>query len=203
MSAWEISPPRLALAAALATLLASGAAATWVHRQAAAELREQTEEKFAALMQVRRAALLEYLESVREEIRFWNKNRVMRGALKEFSAAFEELGPDAETELQRLYIHENPYPVGGKDNLEFASDGSEYSAVHGRYHYFLRTFLLHRGVYDMFLFNANGDLVYTSFKEDDYATNLVTGRYKDSDLGRAFREARDRSRRAASTTSCR
>ena len=40
-----------------------------------------------------------------------------------------------------------------------------------------------------FLFAPNGDLVYTVFKELDYATNLNTGEWKDSDLGNAFHVA--------------
>ena len=128
-------------------------------------------------------------ESVLEETRFWNKNRVMRQALVEFSFAFDELGPDAGATLQRLYIDENPFPLGQKDNLERALDGSLYSEVHARYHYWLRSFLLHRGVYDVFLFQPDGDLVYTSFKERDYATNLNTGPWKHTDLGKALRKA--------------
>jgi methyl-accepting chemotaxis protein len=161
-----------------------------VYRKAAEQLIHVEEDKFLALMQVRRGRLAEYLDSVREETRFWARTRMMRAALQEFSAAWKQLGDDPEAVLQRLYIEENPYPEGERDNLEFAADGSAYSAVHARYHYWLRSFLLHRGVYDVFLFDADGDLVYTSFKEADYATNVLTGR-------------RSRSPRPGSTRSCR
>lgn len=160
-----------------------------LYRSAADELESANREHFVALMQVRRAELGRYLESVLEETRFWNKNRVMRQALVEFAIAYDELGPEGPETLQRLYIDENPFPRGQRDNLEKAPDGSRYSDVHGRYHYWLRSFLLHRGVYDVYLFQPDGDLVYTSFKERDYATNLDTGRWKDSDLGKALRQA--------------
>jgi methyl-accepting chemotaxis protein len=162
-----------------------------LYRTGAQELEAANEERFTALMQVRRDALTAFLESMLEETRFWNKNRVMRQALVEFSITFDELGPDVEAELQRLYIDENPFPAGRRDNLERAPDGSRYSQVHARYHYWLRSFLLHRGVYDVFLFEPDGDLVYTSFKERDFATNLNTGEWKDTDLGKALREALD------------
>ena len=172
------------------TLLASGVTGAVAYRLAAAGHIATTSDKFAALMSVRRNRMAEYLSSVVEETRFWNSNRIMRTALVEFSEAWSKL-EDPESTLQRLYITENPYPTGEKDNLESAGDDSEYSVVHARYHYWLRSFLVHRGVYDVFLFDPQGNLVYTSFKEFDYATNLLKGRYKDSDLGRAFREARD------------
>ncbi len=173
------------------TLLCT-AATGWVAYRLSEEIHVYAvSDKFTALMNVRRERLLEYLESVVEETRFWNNNRIMRAALMEFSGAWKEMAQDQEATLQRLYIHENPYPTGMKDNLEAAPDGSRYSVVHARYHYWLRSFLLHRGVYDVFLFDPDCNLVYTSFKELDYATNLVSGEWKDTDLGRAFREARD------------
>ncbi len=185
-------PPRVrsAIAMLLATLASVAMPSLAIYVSASIELRAASDDKYLALMQVRRDALREYLQSVLEETRFWNKNRVMRTALVELSAAWKELS-EPEATLQRLYIDENPFPIGEKDNLEYATDGSEYSEVHARYHYWLRSFLLHRGVYDVFLFDPDGNLVYTSFKERDFATNLVTGEWKDTDLGKAFRTARE------------
>ena len=172
-------------------LLISASSSYALYRAGAQEIDDAFRERFVALLEVRRDALAEYLDDVREEVRFWNKNQVMREAMTAFSVAFDELGPDAQATLQRLYIDENPFPTGQKDSLERAEDGSRYSDVHYRYHYWLRSFLLHRGVYDVFLFQADGDLVYTSFKERDYATNLNTGPFRDTDLGKAFRKALD------------
>jgi hypothetical protein len=44
------------------------------------------------------------------------------------------------------------------------------------------------GYYDMFLINSQGQIVYTVFKETDYATNLETGPYRDSNLAKLVRE---------------
>lgn len=43
------------------------------------------------------------------------------------------------------------------------------------------------GYYDLFLFNPNGYCFYTVAKEADYQTNLVSGKYKDSGLGKLVR----------------
>lgn len=186
----KLSGRRLVLMVVLTSVssLATGAV---LYARATEHIVAAEQDKLSALMEVRRSELAQYLGSIREEIRFWAKNRIMRSALVEFSAAWEKLGGNPEATLQKLYIADNPHPLGERDNLEFARDGSEYSEVHERYHYWLRSFLLHRGVYDVFLFDPEGNLVYTSFKELDYATNLVSGKWKDTDLGRAFRSARD------------
>jgi len=88
--------------------------------------------------------------------------------------------------LQNLYIAENSNPVGSKDALEAASDGSRYSGLHKQYHPFIRRYLQEFGFYDIFLVNNEGDVVYSVFKEVDYATNLQTGPYSDSGIADAF-----------------
>jgi methyl-accepting chemotaxis protein len=80
-----------------------------------------------------------------------------------------------------------PIRSASKDLLVKADDGSIYSKAHEDYHPIFRRFLVEGGYYDVFLFDTEGNLVYTVFKELDYATNLNTGEYRDTDLGEAFR----------------
>ena len=47
------------------------------------------------------------------------------------------------------------------------------------------------GYYDLFLFEPNGYLFYTVIHEPDYQTNLLTGPYKDTNLGRLVAEVRE------------
>ncbi|MFM9089910.1 MAG: adenylate/guanylate cyclase domain-containing protein [Cyanobium sp.] len=90
----------------------------------------------------------------------------------------------AASTLQQAYIANNPHPVGKKQLLMAAGDGSAYSEVHRRYHPAFRNIVAKFGYYDMFLINPQGEIVYTVFKETDYATSLQTGPYKDSNLAR-------------------
>jgi len=89
--------------------------------------------------------------------------------------------------LQDLYIASNPNPLGAKDGLIAANDDSLYSQLHKKYHPPIRTFLQEFGYYDIFLLNNKGDIIYSVFKELDYATNLVTGPYANSGIAEAFR----------------
>ena len=157
----------------------------------AGEINNGASDKLSALMEVRRSALSDYLETIRQDLRFQSTNPVVLEALEAFGVGWAEIGDDASATLQRLYIADNPHPTGEKENLDAATDGSTYSYVHARYHPWFRTFLRERGYYDIFLFDLDGNLIYTVFKELDYATNLNRGKYKDSDLGHAFRAARD------------
>jgi class 3 adenylate cyclase len=86
--------------------------------------------------------------------------------------------------LQYYYIAANPYSVGKKQLLAVASDGSEYSRLHARYHPIFRKIIEKFGYYDMFLISPEGTVVYTVFKETDFVSNFESGPYKDSNLAK-------------------
>src|SRR5678815_5144501 len=97
--------------------------------------------------------------------------------------------PDVAMNLQYQYIAANPNPLGSKNNLDHANDGSRYSELHGAIHPYLRTALRQFGLYDIFLVEPrNGTIVYTVFKELDFATSLVSGPFTKTKLGDAFRQ---------------
>lgn len=92
--------------------------------------------------------------------------------------------------LQALYIGSNPHAVGEKHRLDDAGDGSRYSALHDRFHPVFREFLEEFGYYDVFLVEPEtGHVVYSVFKEVDFATSLLDGPWAESGIGRAFRAA--------------
>ncbi|WP_432448866.1 methyl-accepting chemotaxis protein [Aliiroseovarius marinus] len=111
--------------------------------------------------------------------------RTMRG----FERSWGLVDGDRTEALQRLYIHENPHPAGEKDALAWAGDGSTYTTIHAQSHPEYRALLKARGYYDIFLISTDGDIVYTVFKEADFATNLENGPFKNSGLARAFKGA--------------
>ena len=149
----------------------------------------EEEVRLAALSEVRTEVIVSYLNSIVEDIKSVRVSEQTHAALREFTQAWNNIDGNRTEYLQKQYITENPNPLGEKEKLDYAADGSEYSVVHRKHHPFFRTFLQQRGYYDIFLFDTKGDLVYTVFKELDYATNLNSGKYKDTDLGRAFRAA--------------
>jgi methyl-accepting chemotaxis protein len=92
--------------------------------------------------------------------------------------------------LQSLYISENPHPIGEKEKLNVDPGFATYNQIHEQYHPKIRKFLEKYGYYDIFLVDAEtGYIVYSVFKEVDFATNLKTGPYSDSGIGRAFNAA--------------
>lgn len=94
------------------------------------------------------------------------------------------------SQLQYLYISNNPHPTGKKSLLDDALDGSDYSRAHALYHPILRDFLEKFGYYDIFLIDAvTGDMLYSVFKEVDFATSLLDGLYHSTNFGSVVKEA--------------
>jgi hypothetical protein len=93
--------------------------------------------------------------------------------------------------LQHLYISQNTHPTGQKSLLDDAGDGSEYSKIHAYYHPIIRSFLDKFGYYDIFFIDSEtGYMVYSVFKEVDFATNVYTGLYSTTNFGRVVNAAK-------------
>jgi methyl-accepting chemotaxis protein len=97
---------------------------------------------------------------------------------------------DSTVALQYHYIKANPHPLGSKDGLDRAGDQSRYSQIHGKYHPIIRDYLKKFGYYDIFLVHPEtGRIVYSVFKELDFATSLTEGPYAGTNFADAYRKA--------------
>ncbi|MEE4137314.1 MAG: methyl-accepting chemotaxis protein [Desulforhopalus sp.] len=98
--------------------------------------------------------------------------------------------PEDTVALQYHYISANPNPLGSKDALMAAPDQSDYSKTHAKYHPAIRNFLKKFGYYDIFLIDSQtGNIVYSVFKELDFATSLHSGPYAKTNFAQAFAKA--------------
>ena len=137
----------------------------------------------------RAQSLENYFGSIREDLGVVAANPTAAEALKEFTGAWNALGGSQRQTLQGLYITQNPNPTGEKDKLDDAGDGSRYSVAHARFHPWFHKLQQARDYYDVFLFDMEGNLVYSVFKELDYATNMLRGQWADTDLANVFRDS--------------
>jgi methyl-accepting chemotaxis protein len=92
--------------------------------------------------------------------------------------------------LQQDYIALNTHPLGNKDALIKTNNNSAYDLLHQEYHPILSKYLKTFGYYDIFIVEPDsGHIIYSVFKEIDYATSLLTGPYKNTGLAQAFKQA--------------
>ena len=113
-----------------------------------------------------------------------------QAAVQTMGRAWSEI-PDAGVALQKAYITDNPNPTGQKGNLLVVNQPEGYHKLHANYHgYFSRSVALDQ-YYDIFLVDLRGNVIYSFAKEPVFATNLQTGPYAGSNLGRTVKKAQE------------
>ena len=128
------------------------------------------------------------LEGTKADLLAMAQDRAVQRALVALTAAYHAT-PDARETLQKAYIDDNPNPLGQKNLLMSTGGDSAYDLLHADLHPGLAKRLAERGFYDIFLIDPAGDVVYTVFKERDFASNLETGAWKDTGLAEVFHDA--------------
>lgn len=129
------------------------------------------------------------LKDVGTDLRVLAGSTMLRTGLTGLTQAYGELGPQARDLLQQRYIRDNPHPAGQKEKLTDAGDGSAYSRLHAELQPWLARFVQGRGYYDLFLIDAAGEVIYTVFKEADFASRLDSPALARSGLADVFRRA--------------
>lgn len=136
------------------------------------------------------------LKAMREDVRSYYQNQFLakyRSKNKNNSTNINRLidGLDnTSLALQHAYISANQYELGNKDGLERAAGKASYHAVHVRYHKSIRHYLNEFGYYDIFIVDPeSGNIIYSVYKELDFATSLKTGPYANTNFAEAFKAA--------------
>ncbi|MDQ7045567.1 MAG: methyl-accepting chemotaxis protein [Sulfurimonas sp.] len=91
---------------------------------------------------------------------------------------------------QYLYLVQNTKSYNSKH--EFIANTKykdTYSDIHLQEHLSLITMLKKFGQEDVYFVNPDGMVIYSIYKNTDYATNLLSGPYKDTGLGRVFKKS--------------
>jgi methyl-accepting chemotaxis protein len=92
--------------------------------------------------------------------------------------------------MQYHYIANNPSALGAKFELKAAADNTAYSRLHAQYHPSLETAQKELGYYDIFLVEPDSKrIIYTVFKELDFASRLDSGIAQRSKLAEVVEAA--------------
>ena len=92
--------------------------------------------------------------------------------------------------LQFDFIANSSFELGMKDGLVDLKQNTAYADAHSKFHPEFRKFLNEFSYYDIFIADAaSGNIVYSVFKELDFATSLKSGPYAKTEIGAAFEAA--------------
>ena len=153
--------------------------------------RTQAQEHFESLVASRKAAVESLMRGITADLLTLAAVPSTGTALQRLSGAWTNLGDEAAQTVRDAYITNNPNPLGERHLLDRGKQTIPYNIHHAKFHPAFRTLLTSKGYYDAFLVNLSGNVLYSVYKEDDYATNLYDGPYKDSGLAQLFRRTAD------------
>ncbi|MFN4129339.1 MAG: methyl-accepting chemotaxis protein [Paracoccaceae bacterium] len=120
-----------------------------------------------------------------------------RDSIQQLSVILRASGTDAAGFLKRTYTDPNRASGTSRDTFDYSMDRSAYGQTHAKVHDFYRSLRREHGFYDVFLFDAEGNLVYTVMKEGDLGQNALSGDLAKTPLGAAFRRALESARPSA------
>jgi len=172
---------------AIAAILLTGAIlSTLLLVQARDGFEEMAESKLQALATARQSELSNYLGIIEHDLNVQAQSPTSIIALKTFKNAWGSMSGDRTEKLHKSYITDNPNPAGEKHKLDMGKNRNFYDTAHKKYHPYFRTLMEENGYYDIFLLDPEGNVVYSVYKEADYATNVKDGKWSKSDLGTIF-----------------
>jgi len=137
-------------------------------------------------------ALDKQFELIDADLKVLGNYNLTRDALVRLNAGFENLRKEGENParyLQDAYLTNSQFPVGQRHLADKADDKSYYTKFHAKYHDVFRRFMLEYNYYDVFLMNMQGDVVYSVYKENDFALNVAGPALNGSGLHMAFQAA--------------
>jgi len=157
------------------------------YKNARNSLISQSKEQLIGIRNLKEIQIEEFFRKIKGDIKTLSESKMTIQATKDFVKNFHALGKNTGRDL---YISKNPYPAGQKLKLDHADDGSNYSKTHKNYHSVFRSYLNTFGYYDIFIVDPkSGGIVYTVFKEDDFGTSLINGKYKNENIAEAYKAA--------------
>jgi len=155
-------------------------------------LEQSTMSRLAAVREAKKLQLERYFRDIHNHVLALSTDETAIVALEEFGRSWQSLAAsDAQrmAALQRLFITQNPHPLGSRELLLKPEGDLPYGKVHARYH---PTFHRYRGAfgfYDIFLIDTAGRVLYTVIKETDLGGDLERAPLAGTGLSRVFRRA--------------
>jgi methyl-accepting chemotaxis protein len=159
------------------------------YTSASKSLLAEAEVRLETVASARQSQLNSWIQSTISDIKAQGNSPTVASALRGFGEGWSNISGDQKSYLQDWYITRNPNDATERELLIMVDDGSAYSQIHKLYHPYFAEQLAVKGFYDIFLFDTDGNMVYSVKKETDFATDFLNGEWKDTGLGLVVRKA--------------
>ncbi|WP_105900757.1 response regulator [Vibrio gangliei] len=159
------------------------------------DLQEQSTSYLVSVRDTKKQQINDYIKSKQSEVLGIVRSELAYASGGRFYgliSAFTKLGDSPEesrANAQQRYI------LGSGDQIKTSvlpesknyASTERYRLLHKRYHWAYLDILKRSDFSDILLIDLDGDVAYSVMKNDDFGTNLLTGKHKDSMLGQTFK----------------
>lgn len=183
---------KLPIMMTLFCIISSTSVGTINYFRSKGDLIKAAEKRLFLLVSDMQDKILDNFKLIDREIQSSIDNPAIVETQMEFIRAWEDLrnqGYNVSQYLQKAYIENDSKPLGQKHELNYTNDNSTYGTIHKKRHAWLRKLANDLDLYDILFLDIDGNIIYSVNKEADYATNVNIGPWKDTGLGKVFKEA--------------
>ncbi len=158
------------------------------------DLQEQSTSHLLSVRNTKQQQVIDYLNAKESEVMGFVRSELAYASGGRFYGlvnAFSRLGVDIEQARENA---QQRYITGSGDQIKtsvlpksISYVGSErYRLLHKRYHWAYLELLKRSDFDDILLVDINGNVTYSINKNQEYGTNLFSGKFKDANLGKTF-----------------
>jgi len=187
----SVKLPAILVILSLISILVTGLLA---YTKSADNMSKAAEDSMETLIDSRTASIKSLLNGIRQDLGILSSNQMVKDALVELAVDYEDIGAeygDATAFLHKEYIEQNEFKAGERDKLTRGESDDAYHDTHERYHAWFQPLTHARAYQDLFIVDNKGNVIYSVYKEKDFATNLINGQWKDTAFAKIFAEIKE------------
>lgn len=187
----SVKLPAILVFLSLVSILVTGLLA---YTKSAENMSKAAEVSMESLIDSRTAAIKNLLNGVQQDLGILSSNQMVKDALVELAVDYEDIGAEygnATEFLQTQYIKNNENKANERHKLTRGESDDVYHDTHERYHAWFMPLTQARAYQDLFIVDRHGNVIYSVYKEKDFATNLINGEWKDTDFAKIFRDIKE------------
>lgn len=160
--------------------------------------RSEIENRLVAIASGKKNELRQFLVGVDKDVATLARGERTKTALDNFAYEFILAEDKAQGLFQKRYIADNSN-ASDQRHLLINPDVDVYDNLHADYHPYFTSLAEDYGYHDVLLIDAKGNVVYSVYKQADFATNLLSGAWAESGLARAYKASMEKPADAPAT----
>lgn len=169
--------PMVLVGAALFVALGVGLVS---YRVSESTVNQMAEQRLSTIASIRAESMTGLLENMKTDLLKTAGDGALGSSLSELRSTWEQADKNPTAFLQEGFITNNPHAENERHLANTAKQFTNYDFSHSRIHPSLSTQAVNAGYRDVLMISADGVVVYSVFKNIDFATQIEAGTILDS-----------------------